>query len=1312
MASDQKNNLESDLQLEEGPLEDSDNYSLDLTTVSTRFYNLQVEETVDQMNNDSAEIVRGAGSLGDRIVFSPGGNEGYLFMATKNDAPEKDVWSNNNQTPREIDDRIFIDEQDVHKTSDAIPSHIPDEAYNSFNSSLLTWSPRSGGQLTDRASSPSAASVTSYQSTCSNMSMTGRRYLEWDYGSDLGPQYQTQGEAAQSLSKLEKLAIGSYSEYLREEPEGREMKGSLKATKQDYLPDSEGEDMRANRFGKFADSLMKQRNLQQQERLRQLRQQKSPALSKEAARITSENTAGDIRQLEEGRLDDESQRSPLKSSSMSDIPAWPSCTPRSRSRSTSAHSLAQLSHSHMSGPSSSSSAGTVVAVQNRVLLPAMFGDLSIISTSPRSLPPHLQDMVVVTGSQQDYNFHVENDTDDGVLEVRQEVSTGSVRLDHRETIASGRKDDNGPEIRELNEEIEADLNREGGTPDTENEKADTSLSTLGDVCPSEQVSQYQHSPPSRPTIAWTQDHPSTSNFQRFPSEFKSTEEEDISLPLPVTRRKQKVRSSEPSSVPTTSDEEVDGQKQPEHVLGANRNYEGDTSTLESVQMVDRAKSFEYIPGSSFQLQENSSSYEYLPGHLVTDNRPPTVLTRRPGSEAAHISSGGSSILQLQGRSRESLHLAQIGAELDTLSAELKEKSEELLARNISQTKQFFKKLKGYIKFISTPSLTVEDSRVKQELAERIMALLSTEESRLALGYSGMDIDRAVSSSSEKEGRKYKKQSRASRVSSAVTTTRTNYTSHSTSTVSKSSALSSYSVHPTERDGTTQSKNHSTESSTRMLKSGESSPVSAEEPSKYICDQRSLSSEVKESDNSARLSDWKQDRTNSEVKYQLKKKREHKNKQVNKENVEIIQKLQEKRLKHMSKMKKEIEKLEELDTRIAKAATGKLSSLSKTSMTSSVVSVESREIKSRTGGLSEDADIYQTISEPSNSNLTLSLKNNPENWALHSRRNIEKNNKNRKDLVTCIQKENFPSPTFHQNKDKRSPNNSSNFGQMFPTPISSDVEESMRRVSTVTTQTIARRVTTLHHSVEIQTDRTVSSETETVYTSRQKIKPDKKSPRKQRNTLPDAVAKQKPVAYYLPMESLSPIRIGRRVLREISGDTENVFYSSENRNILSSYIASLDPHPINKPETQKPPPSKKKVEKLSLQEALVRKRKDFLKASAARIAALHKARDARVLRNAKQAAWLAEVAAQSPRSRMLAEPSFTPVPVVKVFNHRDMIRATRAKFNELPEVQNTRLNTKKNENYRLNRLMAQIYSSRLQRKVVRGTVSLTHHQLVV
>ena len=33
-------------------------------------------------------------------------------------------------------------------------------------------------------------------------------------------------------------------------------------------------------------------------------------------------------------------------------------------------------------------------------------------------------------------------------------------------------------------------------------------------------------------------------------------------------------------------------------------------------MIDRAKSFEYIPGESFHLQENSSSYEYLPGMIL------------------------------------------------------------------------------------------------------------------------------------------------------------------------------------------------------------------------------------------------------------------------------------------------------------------------------------------------------------------------------------------------------------------------------------------------------------------------------------------------------------------------------------------------------------------------------------------------------------------------------------------------------------------------------------------------------------------------
>ena len=102
-------------------------------------------------------------------------------------------------------------------------------------------------------------------------------------------------------------------------------------------------------------------------------------------------------------------------------------------------------------------------------------------------------------------------------------------------------------------------------------------------------------------------------------------EEEIHLgllhnPAPGRRREQEGRnawtdkSSEErdlrvySSVPSTSDEENGRRRRL-----AERGTGGDTSTMESVQMIDRAKSFEYIPGESFPLQENSSSYEYLPG---------------------------------------------------------------------------------------------------------------------------------------------------------------------------------------------------------------------------------------------------------------------------------------------------------------------------------------------------------------------------------------------------------------------------------------------------------------------------------------------------------------------------------------------------------------------------------------------------------------------------------------------------------------------------------------------------------------------------
>merc|ERR1719270_1757218 len=122
------------------------------------------------------------------------------------------------------------------------------------------------------------------------------------------------------------------------------------------------------------------------------------------------------------------------------------------------------------------------------------------------------------------------------------------------------------------------------------------------------------------------------------------------------------------------------------------------------------------------------------------------------------------------------------------------------------------------------------------------------------------------------------------------------------------------------------------------------------------------------------------------------------------------------------------------------------------------------------------------------------------------------------------------------------------------------------------------------------------------------------------------------------------------------------------------------------------------ESMSLQQALMNRRKDFIRSCEKRVNAMKKAKDARILRSTKQEAWLEELARQSPRSQRLAEPCFTPVPVVRVFNHREMVKATRDKYQELPEVKYAKMDAKRNVRYKGNRLMSKIYSSRLQRNV--------------
>ena len=945
---------------------------------------------------------------------------------------------------------------------------------SSYNDrSRIVFSPGGdeGYLVTGSDDARSLATDSTPRSNVSTVSTTGRRYLEWDYGSDLGPQYQTQGEAALSLSQLEKLAISNYSEFLSDEKKKDSSKVSVVgggARDPDYV---------AEKFSKFADSLMRQRQLQQQ------------------------NRSSVIKTRPE-----ESQSSPVKSSSLGSLSeCQPSLQPRSSS-SVSCHSLTAAPPVLVSGPSSSSSAGTIIA---------------------------RQDMRQVAGLE--------------------EVMA---RLDF------------------LDPEVQSQEVEEVSTIST--------VSTLEEI--SAQSSLVTSLPSDRPQtkVVWDKEPPPPppiSHFRTFPSDPAELEQ-----PRRYYQRGQ--QSSEPSSVPTTSDEDIDRTKTDD---GG-----GNTSTMESVQIEGKAKSFEYIPGETYNMQENSSSYEYLPGHLVTDNRPPTVLQTRPVSPPQD----------------------SLPANLDLISAELKEKSKDLMAKNISQTKHFFKKLKGYIAFLSTPSLTVEDSRVKQELADRIMTLLSAEESRM--------------------GR-----------TSGLTSRELSVTLDTLDT--GDNAISKRSV----------------ETSTRQLPwSGESKHSQTKRSSDS--DVSSLSSEMKESDNSSRLSqmsDWKQNTTKSELEYQIRR-----GQMDPTQAVEVVQKLQKKRVEHMKKLKKEMKKLEKIDGLIVGAAVGKkVPEVSDLSVASSVSSVKSSVIS-----ISIESESSQKIRATKTVTNTNMLKVKSDRTAREPKKAVD-NKENAQDPASA----NFVFEQISPIMTRSPVRSSKNFSQVYPSDTNTLTDSNVDTLNSNGT-----------------------------FITKKSPKQKRKSPKKVKSP-----RKTKAVAYYLPCDNMSPIRLGTRVLREQNGWTGAV-----NRNIITSYMASIDTQPIAKKKTQTqterdPTPAREK--ELSLQQALVRRRRDFVHNCERRVEALNTAKEARLVRAAKQEEWLEELGRLSPRSQRRAEPSFTPVPVKRLFNHREMVRATREKYMELPEVQYAKMDAKKNVRYRGNRLMARIYSGRLQRKVVgRRQVSFTVHQLVV
>ena len=423
------------------------------------------------------------------------------------------------------------------------------------------------------------------------------RFLEWDYGSDLGyvDSQLTQGQAAQSLSTLEKLAIGNYSEFLRDSDQDEinfQSSTHRRGSGLPLLPD--GFDQQTDlKMRKFADSLMRQRQLRELEltdsrRQQHMREQELPRV--ERRRSTSRDRAGGAKIPATGGSGSSQSDSlspyraqkgkhPLSDTDPRSLPVLPrGFTTRSSSdvlsspdkrkndklpqvrRSTSLTDVSDLSSDKVakkrsfsntalcgarqgSGPSSSSSCATVVNSRRTKLSAAA----NYRTEDTDQLPHHLRDVFVET----------DRDTELQSSKLSVQSRQSSKRSNSFETV------------------IGVDKYHSSGKD---------SFDTDEDL----------HNPVLRDLTQ--EERERKGKIRRNAWMDKSSEERSMSRPV----------NSGNSSLPSTSDEDVGRRRR----LG-----QEDTSTLESVQMIDRAKSFEYIPGESFPLQENSSSYEYLPGKI-------------------------------------------------------------------------------------------------------------------------------------------------------------------------------------------------------------------------------------------------------------------------------------------------------------------------------------------------------------------------------------------------------------------------------------------------------------------------------------------------------------------------------------------------------------------------------------------------------------------------------------------------------------------------------------------------------------------------
>lgn len=1352
-----------DMVLEEGRLEDT---TLNVAPDSTQaYYTLNAVDPTEReavsptayshirpnylhLGQQQAQSKQEVAQL-DNIRFSPEGNEGFLLTTCaveSEDRTEAQLSSSN--TPREVDEQFLqrynyssskykdrVDGQVLrnsviqrstnhHPRVDQTVASTIKSAVGSlrmtprdfvaadlqYDESVQSASPRSAGYLTDRATSPSAASVTSLQSVSSQASVTGRRLLEWDYGSDIGyvDGLQTQVQAAQSLSTLEKLAIGNYSDILtRQSEEQVEFTGGRNRL---ALDDQDAMDVDA-KMKTFAQSLIRQRELSHQQ-VRQRRKSSSPKRNTTNKELPNDanpviktriaNNQQSALSVEKSKLHPKKLRRSSSLSEISKVVITESSDTQDVIRSASNN---QINNPTLISPEQGTTSQEAATSNNGSELAANDGKASL------SVGPNVEDQL------------------SKLSRASRQSSKRSMSTSYETVIAADPSASSGKESFDTEDE-----NR--GVEDEVQLQVAMHKWNRQDNSRVQAVSERLHD--DQYIATRSRNRELLLNSRPEPIDFNP---ENIPLPTHFSINGNLRRTSRPlhhisgnSSVPSTSDEESGRRRILERMALRldQRETGGDTSTLDSVQMIDRAKSFEYIPGESFPIQENSSSYEYLPGHLVPEQRPPTVLNLGPGEDAlidpTLAGPSGSQRTRSESVPSSSRSFANQNSNtteimndqgLDQLAKDLKGKSKELYAKNVSMTKHFYKKLRRYLDFLATPSNSVAECRIKQQLAVKISKMLSSEQARL-------DQSSEAEQSSQHEG------------------TSVSHRPHSSTEGSTASP-------PAKPDSPTLRHPHlGQDKSKGALDSDFTSP------------------------NTTERKNWRSGKTKSEERFARKK--------VEVPNVGSIQQVQSlntRRAEHLKILKRELKILERLEREekkenaIAKSMKSSSGCHTKSSNSSELPTPASPTRKlshTKRSRAMEDVsktdDVTRTRDSTTITDFALSKDNSEKKDELKMLSESEghrtlssdelrrkKDQQQRKELrkggagsrhvergtqmtqtdlsSVLSQSENEMRKSVKKksgSKEHSARTESVKFHTRFE---AHSTEESLRAMpsspevlsySSETSYTNHRQQRFESRQDSSETTPTVCSSvdtTEQIFIRRTRHHWNKENlpKRKTAKEKRDKTICHKPVAYFLPMDNLNPIRIGKKILKD-SHPNEHGFHSFKHRNILTKYISSVDHHAQQTHNKHDDHEQAGGVvpqcthAKLSLQEALLRKHPHFVHRCEYRMQVLRQIRDEREERAERHTAWLEKLRDMSPNSRRNTVPCYSPVPTApRLFTHREMVEATKNKYLELPEVQNKKYLCRRQGSYATNRLRREVYTRQLNRRIKRGQISLTHHARV-